>query len=221
MVELRRALGSKQRAMKQEAMAALLGVSRTMIASIETGAKPLNKKIADRAAAKTGVDPDWLMEKGPAKPIKTLHRLYVPGTGPRLNDYGSVAEYFQSNEKEILVCCARGGHPMEALVHCYQANRLFAVLESAVNKGQRLLFSFKLGRFLDELESEFGADEKLRSAFERAVRRGGGSIKLDKLKSIFQIQPLFKSVSALLLRKKRQPLPKGPYAGLPRKNKPK
>lgn len=213
--KLRMALGDCRGPLKQEEAAKAFGISRSLLASIETGKKRLTSAMADRIASGLYVDPQWLLENKPETPIKWITLAPgVPGTAKwtaRLaelsetpeevitgrGDYTTLDGCLRNDWKEFLSLKQCGAPFMgfdddnEVLVFFWHVIRLMVVTGRAVNKGDRLPFSFRLGRFLDQAESEYGCDGKLCSKLLSAIY-------FDREPQTFYLNPLLKAFSKIL-----------------------
>jgi transcriptional regulator with XRE-family HTH domain len=161
--------------MGQKDMADFLGVSRNTIAAIESGKKPLYKKLAAAVELRFKVPRQWVIDNDISKPIPTLpkaaaaalDREWLCGRVTELYKSSTAARLFKHDERSYqkhlrdFQSCAKAGdvREMEAHLLRFQMGRLAAAVWSATNDGKRLLFDFKMERVLTSLESEFGHRE--------------------------------------------------------------
>src|SRR5216684_8894584 len=56
----------------QKRLAEMAGCSRRAIQAIELGQLKMSKRLAQRLSHETGADPEWLLQRDPAKPSRSI-----------------------------------------------------------------------------------------------------------------------------------------------------
>ncbi|HZM05041.1 MAG TPA: helix-turn-helix transcriptional regulator [Candidatus Saccharimonadales bacterium] len=195
----------------QKQMAELLEVSLATIQSIETGRLQLSKKLATRAEFETGIDAEWLLANDLSKAIEWF--LSERNLPERVNwsPYKSFDDFFRTNSCEGLFRhhlkmirnfrTENQGKVIDVHVFWLQVIRLIAVTESAIHKGKRRLCEFKIDQMIQDLESEFGSEQKICDDLKIAIHCAAGTDEIIKPKSVLPIQELSKRVSTVFLRR--------------------
>ncbi|MCF7765456.1 MAG: helix-turn-helix transcriptional regulator [Verrucomicrobia bacterium] len=136
----------------QEEFAALIGCSRSAVASLElaNGRLGLSPKMAQTISGKTGVSVEWLLENKPGStPIQPNGRPWT------LDDFDRALSGANDNAATRPDCV----HTAFALA----TSRIASVLLSSFRSGKFPVANHRLSRFLESFEAEFGSDSSVDS----------------------------------------------------------
>ena len=149
---------------KQGEMAKLVGCARATIQAVELGQLKLSETLANKIALATGVEFEWLIWNRMNEPIRLsieTSSLASQVLGREMNYTGYTREIFdlvQQHRQEKPDPRSIWGGISDGFV---DYARLRAIVESARSRHMHELATYKVNKFLEELQAEFGFDEQV------------------------------------------------------------
>ena len=153
--------------MKTPEFAEVCGLSLSAIEKLETGRLKLSDEVAFRIAQETGVEA-WLLAGDVAAPPRRLAK----GSRERIGkgEYRTI-EYGERLQPEVFAeWRARGSKVSPIWNPEAEAARLAGIIARAIRKGRSVYAKYRIDKLLDELEAEYGMDEKKRRWVEESLR---------------------------------------------------